>query len=70
LLKDLGVTVSQVNSTFSDLAELMKRRHQIVHRVDRKPTTGKASSLSEDEVNRWITAVEKFTNDVLDEIPD
>jgi hypothetical protein len=69
LLEGLGVNVNQVNSTFGKLTELMTRRHQIVHRVDRKPT-GKTSSLSEDEVNAWIVAVEEFTSAVLNEISD
>lgn len=70
LLKAIGITVKKVKGTFNDISELMKRRHQIVHRVDRRPKTGKAVSLTKDDVNRWINVVEKFTGKVLNEIFD
>ncbi len=69
LLEDIGITIVKVQSSFTDISKLMKRRHQIVHRVDRKHTTGKAASLTKDDVNCWIGAVKKFTSNVLDEIP-
>lgn len=69
LLKDIGITIEKVQSSFTDISKLMERRHLIVHRVDRKPTTGKAASLTKDDVNCWIGAVKKFTSNVLDEIP-
>ncbi len=70
LLEAIGIKVKKVNGTFNNISELMKRRHQIVHRVDRKLTTGKAVSLTKDDVNRWINVVEKFTGKVLNEIFD
>jgi hypothetical protein len=70
LLKDIGIEVEKVKGTFSDLSKLMQRRHQIVHRVDRNPQTGKAASVKKDDVKRWIDAVEKFTKEVLNEILD
>lgn len=69
LLKGIGITIEKVKSSFTDISKLMKRRHQIVHRVDRKHTTGKAASLTKDDVNCWIDAVKKFTSNVLGEIP-
>ena len=68
LLEAIGIKVKKVNGTFNNISELMKRRHQIVHRVDRRPKTGKAVSLTKDDVNRWISVVKKFTGNVLDEI--
>lgn len=70
ILEKIGITVKKVNGTFKDISELMKRRHQIVHRVDRKSSTGKAVSLTRDAVNHWISVVEKFTGNVLTEISD
>ncbi len=70
LLKDIGITVEKAKETFNDISELMERRHQIVHRVDRRPITGKAIYLTRDDVNRWISVVGKFTGKVLNEIFD
>ena len=70
LLEAIGIKVKKVNGTFNNISELMKRRHQIVHRVDRRPKTGKAVFLTRDDVNRWISVVEKFTGKVLNEIFD
>lgn len=69
LLKGIGITIEKVKSSFTDVSKLMERRHQIVHRVDRKLTTGKAAHLTKDDVNCWIGAVQKFTSNVLGEIP-
>jgi hypothetical protein len=70
LLRGIGITTDNVNSSYPKLTELMERRHQIVHRADRKPETGKVSRLRKGEVNSWIRAVGQFAADVLNEIPN
>jgi hypothetical protein len=51
------------------LAEMMKRRHQIVHQADRNEKTGRgqyqAQSLSTTSVKNWVDAVEAFVTDCL-----
>jgi hypothetical protein len=72
LLGSVGVDVSRVNGRFADLARLMARRHRIVHHADNNPSSGrghhKASSISKDDVNRWIRAVRHLGQDVVKEL--
>jgi hypothetical protein len=73
LLQALGVDVKKVNAQFGALAELMKRRHHIVHQADRNPRRGagqqQAQSLGSVAVARWLRAVEGFVADVDGELP-
>ena len=54
------------------MSELMKRRHQIVHRADQKADTDKEHSIVKSinavTVERWLKAVEGFSETVLNEI--
>jgi hypothetical protein len=72
LLKDVGIDPNSVSSTYSDLAKVMSRRHHIVHRVDRNDTPGRghhrAKPINHGKVKSMIHTVEKFIDDVLQQI--
>jgi hypothetical protein len=65
----IGINVAQANAEFPRLAELMLRRHQIVHRADRHVVAGsghhRATSIRRAAVDRWLAAVRSFGNEVL-----
>jgi hypothetical protein len=71
-LTQIGLNVAAVNHTYPLLEELMKRRHQIVHRADRDEAGGqgnhKVRSVSPATVNNWIANVEAFIAAVLAQI--
>jgi hypothetical protein len=71
-LTSIGVTVGNVNGWFGQVDELMKRRHQIVHRADRDETGGQGhhavKSIGLAKVREWVNAIEGFSNAVLAEI--
>lgn len=64
LLTDIGVPLASLTPTFTELENLMKRRHQIVHRADKNEAGGKGhhkvTSISPAQVNIWIDTVETF----------
>jgi hypothetical protein len=70
LLGELGVDTSKVNECFPAIQQMMKRRHQIVHRVDRirpdDPTVLEA--ITPDQVEAWVEAATKFIASFLGEI--
>lgn len=74
LLSNIGVVVANVDSRFTQLEELMKRRHQVVHRADRDDTGGQGNhtvrSIGQITVRNWIDDVDHFGNAVLNEIPE
>jgi hypothetical protein len=54
LLRSIGVDVAKVESHFAGLGELMKRRHQIVHRADwQKQIAGSG--------DHWVGGINKIT---------
>ncbi len=69
LLSAIGVDVTKVNVHFALIAELMERRHQIVHRADRDESGGKGKhsvrSISPTKVRSWLQAVTHFTEDTF-----
>ena len=71
-LNSISVDPAKVNNRFSDLSELMERRHQIVHRGDIDESGGRGNhrvrSLGRSPISRWVAAVEEFTRAVLAEI--
>lgn len=71
-LSSISVIPQNVNSEFSSLEDLMKRRHQIVHRADIDESGGqgrhKVKSIGVAQVNNWVSSVEKFSASVLNEI--
>lgn len=64
LLESFGINPDNVNERFSDLGDLMERRHWIVHQADRNPKKGRGhhryKSISPARVNIWIEAVREF----------
>lgn len=73
LLESVGVTVTKVNQRYSDLKDLMERRHQIVHRGDRQiKVRGSGDhvvrSLGKGTVKKWVDAVREFANKVFAEL--
>ncbi|REJ64902.1 MAG: hypothetical protein DWQ31_20000 [Planctomycetota bacterium] len=61
LLEGLGLDVEPLRRFFSQLDQMMRRRHQIVHRADCTSETGRgrhrAHSLSASTVEQWINVV-------------
>lgn len=73
LLQDIGVDVSSLNSTFSELQALMERRHQIVHRADRQSKVDgsgdhKVRSIGKETVRSWVDSVSQFATDLFGEL--
>lgn len=70
LLSSVGVRVSAVSQHFDVLQNLMERRHQIVHRADRKSEVKgsgdhEIQSIHKDTVREWANAVKQFSEAVL-----
>lgn len=57
-----------ISSTYSDLTEMIKRRHHIVHQADRNRSAGRGQqkyiSLNHQSVVRWRKSVERFVTEV------
>ena len=72
LLGNIGVQVANVNSYFSQLDDLMSRRHQIVHRADGDETGGSGNhrvrSIGPTQLNSWVSTVKSFGHAVLNEV--
>jgi len=73
VLGSVDIDVSKVNSRFSDLQVMMLRRHQIVHRADRKAKVSGSgdhavSAINKHLVRSWATAVREFGIAVLAEV--
>jgi len=71
-LTSIGIDVAKVDGWFPKLDEIMKRRHQIVHRADRDETGGKGKhavrSIGRKKVREWIDAAEELGEAVLNEV--
>lgn len=75
LITSIGLDVAPLNHTYALLDELMRRRHQIVHRADRDENAAgqgnhRISSIGADLVKRWIDNVNDFASSILNQIPD
>src|SRR5690554_2581801 len=72
-IESIGVDTNRVNASFPAIEELMKRRHQIVHRADRDETGGRGNhsvrSIGRGKVVAWTDAAEAFCNALLNEVP-
>ncbi|MDG9667162.1 HEPN domain-containing protein [Hahella sp. CR1] len=70
ILTSLGLVFDEMDFEFDALTKLMARRHLIVHRADFDQTGGRGNhrvkSISVQQVETWVLAVEKFGHDVLD----
>lgn len=67
LLSGIGIDVTRVNAPFTTLQSLMERRHQIVHRADRKPAVmgrgdHRVRGINRGTVRQWINAVRQFSD--------
>lgn len=75
LIKSMKIDTLKVNKRFKDLAGLMERRHQIVHRADRlteedeewEPDNTKIRVITKESVLGWISAVEDFGISIIEE---
>lgn len=69
LLERLHLEASQAKRWFPELAELMKRRHLIVHRADRSGSVNVNEATIQDIdpafVLKWSEAVVNFIMDIL-----
>jgi hypothetical protein len=74
IIRKIGIEPETVNAEFAHISELVQRRHHIVHQADRNDTGGhgnhRAIALHPSTVEGWISAVERFVNSVLTQIPD
>jgi hypothetical protein len=72
LLTSIGLQPGQLNGQFPTLAEMMSRRHHIVHRADANPNPGTghhhAKSIGVKKVKKWVSAVEEFITAVLGKV--
>jgi hypothetical protein len=70
ILGALGVDVSKVNEAYPAIQQMMKRRHQIVHRADRIQADDPEilEPISPDEVELWMEATKTFVGSLLGEI--
>jgi len=67
-LRIMGIRPKDVKTHYSDLEEMMKRRHQIVHRADRTANIkGKEliCGIDESKVINWVSSVIEFMQKVL-----
>lgn len=67
LLTNVGIDVTKVNGTFGNLQDLMKRRHQIVHRADRQMQVAgsgdhEVRGINKQTVRGWAADVNTFAN--------
>lgn len=71
-LTQISLDVAPVQSTFTELDELMARRHQIVHRADIDAAGGQGNhrvrSIGVATVNRWIKNVEAFSTALMAQV--
>jgi hypothetical protein len=76
LMRRLGFKESEYKNQalFAALGNMIKRRHQIVHRADRPDISGlveqPAQAIAAHEVLEWIEATQQFIMNVLDIIFD
>ena len=71
-LRIVGVDTAGVNRTFPTLDELMRRRHNIVHRADENVARGRgqfrAMTISMATVIEWVDAVQSFAAEFLGQL--
>jgi hypothetical protein len=73
LLTELGFDVDRHNKDFALINELMKRRHEIVHRADRRKTPlGDYSprSIQPSDLGLWTNALRIFQMSVMAEVTE
>jgi hypothetical protein len=74
LLQRFGLRSQDYDVHFGPLAEMIARRHHIVHQADRNETRGvgehQAQSLNVATVEGWIASISTFAETVLQNVPD
>lgn len=69
MLHKVNIDTQELKSTLNELDELMKRRHQIVHQMDRNdrldPDTRPISPIDLETVRNWFSAMEHFNKIIL-----
>lgn len=73
LLENIGVDVTKVSASFDGIEDLMKRRHQIVHRADRQSQVRgsgdhEVRAIHKDTVRTWANAVQSFGTSLFSEL--
>lgn len=63
-LRELGFELAPMRGAFSTIEEMMKRRHQIVHRAD-YDDSGKLAEICSENVMKWADGVTKLLSQVL-----
>lgn len=70
-LKKVGIDISKISSEFQSINGLMKRRHQIVHQMDRSnsldPDTYPISEIHESLVVSWRNSVQRLLKSCLEQ---
>ena len=71
-LSALGLQItSAISDTFPDLAKLLGRRHQIVHRGDhlesQNATLGPLRDIAASDLVKWLTSLTEFISAVLEQ---
>lgn len=74
LLKRFGLRSQDYDMHIGPIAEMIARRHHIVHQADRNETRGvgnhQTQSLNVATVEGWIVTVNTFAEAVLQNVPD
>jgi hypothetical protein len=73
LLAAIPVDVANVNAQFSELQEMMERRHQIVHRADRQMQVSGSGDheirgINKGTVRGWAASARAFCNSLFAEL--
>jgi len=74
LLQCFGLRSQDYDTHIGPLADMISRRHHIVHQADRNEIRGvgnhQARSLNVATVESWISSVSSFSETVLQNVPD
>jgi hypothetical protein len=72
LLRGLNIDVEKVRDAFPRLDELIRRRHQIVHRADRlehrRDPHEAVEGIAAEQVEEWISVVQGFMATIISDI--
>jgi hypothetical protein len=74
VLKRLGADSNAFTAEIGPVANMMRRRHDIVHRADRDESAGSghhgASAIAKSQVEEWVNAVEILVSKIFGAVPD
>ena len=72
LLVSIGLDPAPLKQYMSELDSAIRRRHQIVHRADTNPDTGRGrhmvSSIAPRDLDKWIANLNDFVRDLLSQV--